>query len=242
MPVFINEWYIKWTLLAVDLAALALAISFSYRWMFKRILDCIISALCMLFLAPMYAIIFIYAGIEKKKGRLEKIFSHSEFVGLSEKNIKLIQLNKTDKNGKMHAYGQWLEKTKLYKLANVFNWFLGRLSLVGVQPFLESDCVFLSEEEEVRMQVRPGLINPLVLNGNAKTDYDEMLAQDAWYVKKFRFRVDCKIFFVWLLKQIRGEGNTHLGKTRESTYAKALLDEQRITQADYEEALNSVKQ
>ena len=130
-----------------------------------------------------------------------------------------------------------MQKTKLYKLAMLFDVLLGRLSFVGVKPFMESDCVFLSKEEDQRMRVRPGLINPLALVGNEKTDYDEMLLQDRWYVEKYHFFTDCKIFLIWLRKQIRGEGNAYLGKTREKAYAKSLLDDGRITLEDYQEAL-----
>ena len=63
-----------------------------------------------------------------------------------------------------------------------------------------------------------------------------MVENDVRYAEEFSLWLDCKIFFTWLLKTIRGEGKV-LGEIREKTYAKSLLDDERISKEDYEKAL-----
>lgn len=236
---FLKTWYGITIFLLFDLIALTLVICITYRWLSKYILDWLASLVCIVILSPLYAVIFIRAAIEKANGRLKSIFAYQSAVGQKGKNIRLSTFETKDENGQMHAYGEWLTRTKLYTLSKFFDLFLGKVSIVGVKPFTEGDCVFLSNEEEERHTVRPGFINPLVLRDKQIADYDQMIANDLQYASKFSFFGDCKIFLKWMVKCIRGEDNGYLGNTRDVSYAQALLDEQRITQADYDEAMRT---
>lgn len=239
MEAFLKTWYGVLTVVAFDILALSFVIAISYRWMFKRILDFLASVVCILVLSPIYLFILIWAGIEKKKGRLEKIFSYTALVGEKGKTVRFSTFHLYDEKGELHAYGKFLQKSKFYNLSKLFDLFLGKVSIVGVKALTESDCVFLTDIEEDRHTVKPGFINPLVLRGTKDTDYEDMLDCDKKYAWRFGFFDDCKIFLTWLLKKIRGEGNDYLGHTREKSYAQTLLDEDRITQADYDEAMNA---
>ena len=239
MDAFLKTWYGVLTVVAFDILALALVICITYRWIFKRIFDFIVSIVCIALLSPIYLVIFISAAVEKKKGRLKKIFSYTPLVGKKGEVVRFSQFHLCDENGELHGYGKWMKKTKFYTLSKFFDLFLGKVSVIGVKALPESDCVFLTDVEEDRHLVRPGFINPLVLKGTKDTDYEDMLDCDKKYAWRFSFQMDCKIFFTWLLKKIRGEGNYYLGRTREKSYAQTLLDEERITQADYDEAMSA---
>ena len=241
MEEFLKTWYGALIVIAFDIAALSFVIAISYRWMFKRILDFLASVLCIVALSPIFLFVLIWSAIEKRKGRLEKTLTYTTLVGEKGKNVQLSEFAISDKQGKRYAYGAFMKKSGFYKLSKLFDLFLGKISIVGVKALTESDCVFLTDIEEDRHLVKPGLINPLVLKGTKNTDYEEMLDSDKKYAWRFGFFDDCKIFLVWLLKKIRGERNDYLGQTREKSYAETLLEEERITQADYDEAISVEK-
>ena len=217
MEAFLSEWYGILTFVLFDVLALIVVISITYCWLFKRLLDVLISGVCLIVFSPVLLVLFLVGNSAVKDGRIEEAVSRETFVGKKEKRIALRSFA--------------LSKGKLFP--RLFDVFCGRVSFIGPLPMRASDCAFLDEEEEERFLVRPGLINPLVRSGDEETDYDDMLEIDVKYVKKYSFFEDVKIFFAWLLKKIRGEGNGYLGKTRQTSYAKALLDEGRITEEDY---------
>ena len=217
MEEFLSKWYGILAFVLFDLIALTVVICITYRWFFKRFFDFFLSLFCILLLSSIYIITALVIRSAVKAGRVESVLTGETFVGKKGKKITL------------HAFSLG----KLKKLPRLFDVFFGRLSFIGVMPLKGSDCTFLDEDEEERLTVRTGLINPLVTTGDEDTDYDDMIQNDVRYARRFSFFGDCKIFFTWLIGKIRGNGNGYLGKTRETSYAKALLDEGRITQEDY---------
>ena len=217
---FLDTWYGIALFAAFDLVALILIICITYRWFFKRALDILSSGVCLLATSPLFLIGWLCSRAAVKQGRAENAICRTEYVGKKGKKIVL------------HSFAA----KKLRALPRLADVFCGRLSFIGVKPFTACDCAFLDETEEDRMLVRAGLINPLVLCGDKDTDYDDMIESDKKYARQFSFFKDCRIFFVWLLKKIRGEGDGYLGKTRNVSYAQSLLDEERITREDYDAA------
>ena len=237
MEEFLKNWYGILAFVAFDVIALAVIICITYRWAFKRIFDAFISTICIVVLSPLYAVIVTRALLAKKRGELKSVLKGENFVGKKGKVVKLLSFESESADGEIACkYGEWIVKTKLYKLAELFNVFLGRLSFVGCKALKESDCAFLTDEEDDRHIANIGLINPLVISKAEEVDYEEMLVSDIKYAEKFSFGLDCKIFFTWLLKTVRGEGEGYLGSVKTTSYADELLKDNRITQADYDEA------
>lgn len=220
MEEFLNAWYGKAAFIAFDVIALVAVICITYRWLFKRILDILVSAVCIIVLSPLFAVLCGQGAAAKKRGEAETVFLRTPYVGKKGKTVQLL----TFRGGKFE------------KLPRLFDVFLGKLSFIGCKPMCEKDVSFLTDVEKDRHIAKPGLINPLVLRGDVDTDYEEMLRSDKKYAWNFAFFKDVKIFFCWLLRQIRGEGNFYLGETRKSSYAEFLLNEGKITQADFDAA------
>lgn len=237
MEEFLKSWYGILAFVAFDFIALTVIICITYRWAFKRIFDVFVSAVCILVLSPLYAVLFTRALLAKKRGEVKSVFKKERFVGKKGKTVKLLAFESENAEGETACkYGEWLVKTGLYKTAVLFDIFLGKVSFIGCKALKESDCAFLTDEEDDRHIAKIGLINPLVVSGNEQTDYEDMLVSDNKYAEKFSFGLDCKIFFTWLLKKIRGEGDGYLGTVKTTSYADELLKDNRITQADYDEA------
>ena len=236
MGEFLKTWYGMTLFILFDAAAIVAVMAIGYRWIFKRLWDLAASVVSMAVLSPLYLAIFIRAKLfQKRTGAMKSILSREFFVGKKAKTIVLHTFCIVDDDGdEAGGYGHWLKKTGLYKLPYIFDVFCGKLSFIGVKRLSFADAAFVSEADEGRYAVRAGLINPLVTTGNGETDYKEMFSSDLSYAKSLSLFGDLKIFFVWLLKKIRGEKNTWLGATASRTYAESLLGQGEITREDFD--------
>lgn len=227
-------------ILTFDFVALLAIICITYRWFFKRVFDVIVSAVCLAVTSPIFLIVVLRGKKFQKEneGALQTLTQSEKRVSKKEKTVLLHTYRTRDDDGQiLGGYGRWLESTKLYKLPLLLDVFLGRLSFIGVKALLPSEAEFVkSDVEKDRFLVRAGLINPLVCVGDKETNYEEMFLSDRKYAWQFGFFKDVKIFFVWLLNVIRANGDFYMGKTKEVSYAKYLLDNEQITQADYDVA------
>ncbi len=234
MDEFLSSWYGILAFVLFDAVALLAIVCITYRWLFKRIFDFLASLVCIVAVSPLLIYILVRANAAKKRGEVVSVLRKTPYAKKNGKTVKLLAFESKNAEGETAgAYGEWLEKTKLFALAALFDVLLGRRSFIGLQPFTRGECAFLDEVEADRLLAKSGLINPLVLSGNEETDYAEALESDKKYAWNFSFFGDCKIFFTWLIKKIRGEGNEYLGKTRERSFLDYLLAEGKITQAEY---------
>lgn len=234
---FLKTWYGLALFIAFDAAAVIAVIAIGYKWLFKRLLDILASLACMIVLSPVFLTVFVRGKLfQRRTGAMRSLIDREFYVGKKAKTIALHVFRSTDDDGdEAGKYGKWLKRTRLYKLPYVFDVFCGRLSFVGVKKLSFADAAFVAEADEGRYSVRPGFINPLAATGNKDTDYKEMFLSDSLYAQKLGLFGDVKIFFVWLLKKIRGEKSADwLGLTASKTYAETLLEEESITREDFD--------
>ena len=188
MDEFLKEWYGILAFVLFDVAALILIISITYRWLFKRVFDFLVSLVCIAAVSPILLCIYVRARKVKKQGKIERIFKSEPFVG---KKGKTVYLRRFD--GDLGGFAS---------LARLFDLFLGRVSVIGYEPLTEAECETLTEIEFDRHITKPGLIKPYLVDGISRED---MLKSDEKYAWNFSFFKDIKIFFKWLLKKIRGQ-------------------------------------
>ncbi|MBR6781310.1 MAG: sugar transferase, partial [Clostridia bacterium] len=140
-----------------------------YAVFFKRFFDFILSVTALIVLSPVLLLLAAIGAVamkgnpfflqprpgKKGKDGQEKIFRLIKFRTMS---------NATDKDGnllpddqRLGKYGAWLRNTSLDELPELLNITAGDLSLCGPRPFLVRDCVFMTEEQRRRHDVRPGL-------------------------------------------------------------------------------------
>ena len=188
MDDFLKEWYGILAFMLFDVAALILIISITYRWLFKRVFDFLVSLVCIAAVSPILLCIYVRARKAKKQGEIERILKSEPFVG---KKGKIVYLRRFD-----GGFG------KFASLARLFDLFLGRVSVIGYEPLTETECETLTEIEFDRHIAKPGLIKPYLVDGISRED---MLKADEKYAWNFSFFKDIKIFFKWLIKKIRGQ-------------------------------------
>ena len=206
------EW---WQILLIVLGSIivlfVLSITF-YKQFFKRFWDIVLSGLAIIVLSPILIILIVVGAIamkgnpffaQKRPGKKEKIFKLIKFRSMS---------NKKDENGKLlpdeqrlGKYGKILRATSLDELPELFNIFIGNMSIVGPRPLLIEYLPFYTEKEKHRHNVRPGLTGLSQIHGRNYTPWEERFSYDLKYVNNISLFGDISIiinsFFVVLRRK-----------------------------------------
>ena len=185
----------------------------------KRPLDIFCSALALLALCWLYAIIALLVRIKlgspviytaRRPGRIdsatgqERIFTLYKFRSMS---------NAVDLSGKplpdaqrLTSFGRFLRATSLDELPELINILKGDMSIVGPRPLALSYLQYYTPEEHHRHDVRPGLTGLAQVNGRNNLSWERRFAFDLQYVRNLSFIGDVKILFMTLVKVLKREG------------------------------------
>ena len=142
-------------------------------------------------------------GMKGRDGK-EKIFNLIKFRTMSTAKDKAGNLLPDEQ--RLNKYGAWLRSTSLDELPELVNIVLGDLALCGPRPFLVRDCVFMTEKQRRRHDVRPGLTGWAQINGRDELPIPIKAGLDGEYVKKLSFAMDCKCFFGTFKAVLFGKG------------------------------------
>jgi len=167
----------------------------------KRAMDIIISSVLILVSLVFYP--FVWLAIKlSDSGRM---FFIQERVGKNNKPIKIIKFRSMteDKSGDITKVGQFLRKSRLDEIPQLWNVLRGDLSLVGPRPELP-DLVKHYEEEipyyDIRHLIKPGLSGWAQIyhenHPHHKADVSETkmkLSYDLYYLKNRSLLLDLKI-------------------------------------------------
>ena len=95
--------------------------------------------------------------------------------------------------------GTWLRKTSLDELPELLNVLRGDMSLVGPRPLLMRYTPYFTEEERLRLTVRPGITGLAQVSGRNLVSWDRRLALDVRYVREWSLWLDFRILMltVW---------------------------------------------
>lgn len=189
-----------------------------YKNFFKRFFDIFLSGLAILILSP-FLIIFMIVGAIVMKGNP---FFTQERPGKNEKIFKLVKFRtmtcEKDENGnllpdekRLVKYGKFLRSTSIDELPELFNIFVGHMSIIGPRPLLVSYLPYYNEEQHHRHDVRPGLTGYAQAHGRNGIDWDKKLEMDVWYVNNITFINDVKIIFATIKVVFKREGISQEG-------------------------------
>tara|TARA_B100002019_G_scaffold217310_1_gene190011 strand:+ start:19648 stop:20313 length:666 start_codon:yes stop_codon:yes gene_type:complete len=133
-----------------------------------RFLDIFFSGLAILFLSPLIlslVVILRFTGegkifyLQNRVGKNRKLFKLIKFVTMIENSSKIGTGTITIENDpRILPFGFFLRKTKLNELPQLFNVFLGNMTIIGPRPQTER-CfgAYSSEAKEAVVSVKPGL-------------------------------------------------------------------------------------
>lgn len=89
--------------------------------------------------------------------------------------------------------GRFLRRSSLDEFPQLFNVFLGDMSIVGPRPQIPSEVEDYTPEQACRLLVTPGLTCLWQVSGRSHLDFSEWMELDQEYVRRAGFRMDFKI-------------------------------------------------
>ena len=136
--------------------------------MIKRAFDAMGSLIALIILLPLLALISIVVMLESRGGflfRQERVGKRGiTFELLKFRSMRanvpgpLITVGESDP--RITRSGQWLRRTKLDELPQLWNVFVGHMSSVGPRPEVPKYVALYDEEMRQVLNVRPGLTDP----------------------------------------------------------------------------------
>ena len=215
----ISEWWGITLIIVFALAVWVLLSALLYRPFFKRFYDMLLSGIALIILSPILLVLMIIGAIKMKGNpfftqlRPGKINKRTG----KEKIFKLIKFRtmtcEKDENGnllpdekRLTKYGKILRSTSLDELPELFNIFIGDMSIVGPRPLLVQYLPLYNEEQKHRHDVRPGLTGYAQVNGRNAISWEERFKLDVEYTQKIALWMDIGIIFKTVLAVFKREG------------------------------------
>jgi lipopolysaccharide/colanic/teichoic acid biosynthesis glycosyltransferase len=115
-------------------------------------------------------------------------------------------LFKLRRDPRVTAVGAHLRRLSLDELPQLFNVFLGHMSLVGPRPALPDEAAVYAEHVRRRLVVKPGLTGLWQVNGRSDLSWEESVRLDLRYVENWSFALDLQILWKTISVMMRGSG------------------------------------
>lgn len=190
-----------------------------YQKYFKRLLDIVLSAVSLILLSPLMAVLAVLVrvklgtpvifrqqrpGKKDKNTGTEKIFALYKFRTMTDK--KDAEGNLLPDEQRLTAFGKKLRSTSLDELPELWNILKGDMSIVGPRPLLVRYLPLYSEKQRHRHDVRPGFTGLAQVNGRNSISWKEKFEWDIKYVQHITFLGDVKIILQTIKTVIRRDG------------------------------------
>lgn len=103
-------------------------------------------------------------------------------------------------------FGKFLRKTSLDELPQLWNIFIGEMSLVGPRPVTQSELSKYGADANYVLSVTPGLSGMWQISGRSDTGYEERISLDTFYIQNWSVWLDLWIIIktVWVV--LNGKG------------------------------------
>lgn len=183
-----------------------------YTKYFKRLLDCLLSGIGILVLLPVWFFIVLAILIDDP-GR---IFFRQKRIAIHKKHFNILKF-RTMKMSTPHdtpthmlknpeqyitRVGAFLRKTSLDELPQLFNIFVGQMSIIGPRPALWNQFDLIEERDKYGANdIKPGLTGWAQINGyRGDTSIRKRIEYDIYYIENWSMSFDFKIMFLTIFK------------------------------------------
>lgn len=184
---------------------------------FKRIMDIILSFAGMIVLSPLFIGIAVAIKVDSRGPVLFK----QKRVGINKSHFEILKFRTmridTPKDTPTHLLmnpeqyitkmGKFLRKTSLDELPQIWNIFVGQLSIIGPRPALWNQYDLIAERDKYGANdLTPGLTGWAQINGRDELSIEVKAKLDGEYVQRIGFLFDVKCFFGTIRSVISNDG------------------------------------
>ena len=183
----------------------------------KRIVDVIVSTLLLILLAPVLLLIAVAIRLDspgfplffqERAGLGGRLFHMIKFRTMREgadlEKEELAHLNHTGDtrlfkirdDPRTTKLGRFLRRWSLDELPQLFNVFVGEMSLIGPRPFFEADFRDYEDHHFRRLDAKPGITGLWQVSGRSEMlNFEDVIYLDRQYIEQWSFWLDMSILF-----------------------------------------------
>ena len=176
-----------------------------YEKVIKRLLDLILSFFGLVILSPVFLVLSLWIVIDdpgpvlftqKRIGRNKAFFKLHKFrsMKMSTPHDKPTHMLENPEQYITKA-GKFIRKHSLDELPQVWDIFIGNMSVIGPRPGLWNQDLLTAERDKYDANdVKPGLTGWAQINGRDELEIPDKAKLDGDYVKRMSFKMDFKCF------------------------------------------------
>lgn len=193
----------------------------------KRLLDIVVSAILLVFLAPILLLLGLLVKLTspgpalyewKVVGKNGRPFSSHKFRSMvvEADQLKASLLDKNEMSGpvfklthdpRITQLGAWMRRYSLDELPQLYSVLIGDMSLVGPRPPLQTEYKLFTEYQKQKLAVTPGMTCLWQISGrNNIRDFDEWVSLDLQYIQNWSFWLDLTILAKTAIAVLSGTG------------------------------------
>jgi lipopolysaccharide/colanic/teichoic acid biosynthesis glycosyltransferase len=193
----------------------------------KRGLDILGSAILLVLLGPLFAIIALLLKlqdggpvffVQKRVGKFGSEFKMYKFRSMclnAEARLKEVLAKNHHQEGitfklkddpRITRIGKWLRKVSFDELPQLYNVLVGDMSLVGPRPPVPREVALYSQAHRRRLTVKPGITCIWQVSGRSNIDFSRQVLLDVNYIENQSFWTDCGILVRTVPAVVSGKG------------------------------------
>ncbi|NMB36167.1 MAG: sugar transferase [Firmicutes bacterium] len=183
----------------------------------KRTIDIILSSLGLIILSPVFLILVTAIKLDSKG----PVLFRQKRVGIHKSHFNILKFRTmridTPKDTPTHLLenpeqwitkvGRFLRKTSLDELPQIWNIFVGQMSIIGPRPALWNQYDLVAERDKYGANDVPvGLTGWAQINGRDELPIEVKARLDGEYVEKIGLPMDVKCFFMTIVNVLKKDG------------------------------------
>ncbi len=201
-----------------------------YSEKFKRIFDMLASGFLILLLSPVFLLIaisikltsrgpvFFKTNVIGKNGKIFKWYKFRTMYANNDTSVhemhleKLITANKGYKklvnDPRITTVGRFLRKFSIDELPQLWNVFIGSMSLVGPRPCLPYEYEHFKDWHKLKYKVIPGItgLAQIIARNREDVTFSDSVLLDLYYADNQSLWLDLKILFKTIPVMVFGKG------------------------------------
>lgn len=199
----------------------------------KRIFDQVASSILIIVLSPVFLLLMVLQKIlnpgpifykSKRLSRFSRPISLIKFRSMSAKYgskdaaaefremgredlaREYEKHRKVENDPRITKFGNFLRKTSLDELPQLFNVWKGELSLVGPRPILPQEIGLAKGRTALLHSVKSGVTGLWQVSGRSELSFEERIELELFYAQNWTFWLDIKILFKTIAVVLRKTG------------------------------------
>ena len=182
----------------------------------KRTMDILGSGIGLILLSPIFILVALAIKVEDPKGRIffaqercgknNKLFKMYKFRSMVSNAEELLEelmyenemdgpVFKIKEDPRITKVGKFIRKTSIDELPQLYNIFMGDMSIVGPRPAIPHEVAEYNDYQKQRLLVKPGLTCIWQVSGRNSIGFDEWVDMDLEYIGKRNLWMDIKLIF-----------------------------------------------